>query len=197
MAEIRPETGDKPHYFMLRAGLGFEADVVEAANREMKEKLGSLAYLASGISKLRDAKVSNYQLRIDGERIDTDGICCFIANSASLGQGGFMLVPEVDVSDGLLDVIVVRKADAGAILNVAANVLRGNENPDLMPRWKGRDIHIVAEPAQNLQADGEIIGQSPVQVRAIPGAVRVLIPKPAAPAAPTDAATKQGEKSPS
>jgi diacylglycerol kinase family enzyme len=45
-----------------------------------------------------------------------------------------------------------------------------------MPHWKGKDIHIVSEPSQGVQADGELIGNSPVHIQVLPAAIKVIIP---------------------
>ncbi|MEP7288378.1 MAG: diacylglycerol kinase family protein [Chloroflexota bacterium] len=165
-------------HFLLRAGMGFEADYVEQASRELKDKIGSLAYGVAALNALREPTISHYQLTLDGKEIENEGMTCFVANSGSLGQTGLSLAPSIDVSDGLLDVIVINKADLGSILGVMRSVVTHNEDESVLQHWQAREINVVADPPQSVQMDGEIIGQTPLHVKVIPEAVNIIIPKP-------------------
>jgi diacylglycerol kinase family enzyme len=48
-----------------------------------------------------------------------------------------------------------------------------------MSRWRGKQIHVVAKPVQEVFSDGEEAGKTPLDVSVMPGAVGVLVPKPA------------------
>jgi diacylglycerol kinase (ATP) len=72
------------HYFMLRLGIGFEAEMVAGAERDLKNRLGILAYAVSALKSLRETPVSQYRLELDGEEVECEGISCMIANSGNL-----------------------------------------------------------------------------------------------------------------
>ncbi len=55
-----------------------------------------------------------------------------------------------------------------------------NEDADPLQHWQGREITVVADPPQTVQVDGEIMGQTPITARVVPGAVRVIVPRMAA-----------------
>ena len=82
--------------------------MVENADRELKDRFGNFAYLWAAVQNLIQPKVSRYQLVIDGKEIETEGLTCIIANSGNLAQRNLSLIPGIDVSDGLLDVIVIQ-----------------------------------------------------------------------------------------
>ena len=169
---------DDERYFMLRVGIGFEAQMVEGAPREMKDRWGVMAYALSALQALREPQIAHYRITLDGETVDTEGMTCIIANAGSLGQAGLTLAPNIDVSDGLLDVVVIRSADLPSLLAVAASVVRGDENAEPLLHWQGREIVVEAEPAQSVQADGEVLNPTPVRAKVIPHAVQVVVPKP-------------------
>jgi YegS/Rv2252/BmrU family lipid kinase len=164
-------------YFLLRVGVGFEAEMVEGADRELKDKLGVLAYGVSAVQALREPAVSRYRIRIDDREVETEGMTCIIANTGSFGKIGLMLAPTIDVSDGCLDVIVVRKADVPSLLSVAASLVAGNERAEPLQHWQGRAIRVEADPPQPVQVDGEVLGESPVEATVLPGAVKVIVPR--------------------
>ena len=74
------QAGDKQ--FMLRVSLGFGAEKVKIADREMKDKWGVLAYSVAGLKALEKVPVANYQITVDGaEYDDLPGKSCLIDNA--------------------------------------------------------------------------------------------------------------------
>jgi diacylglycerol kinase (ATP) len=167
-------------YFLLRAGTGFEAALVQGAPRESKDRLGNLAYILSALQALANPKVAHYTLTLDGKQIQVEGITCMVANSGNIGQPGLTLASNIDVSDGLLDVLVIRSGDLGSILSVVASMVTKNEQvAQPLQHYQAQQIRIETDPVQDVQADGEILGNTPVEIKVLPHAVRVIVPKPA------------------
>ena len=54
--------------FLLRVGIGFEADKVKFADREMKDRYGILAYTIAGLKALQSLNKAKYKVTIDGVR---------------------------------------------------------------------------------------------------------------------------------
>ncbi|HEX6303539.1 MAG TPA: diacylglycerol kinase family protein [Anaerolineales bacterium] len=168
------QIGDR--YFVLRAGLGLEAAMVAGAKRELKERFGVFAYALSALQALADPVVANYQLSFEGQEVDAQGLTCIIANSGLMGMEGLYLAPDIQVDDGLLDVIVLRRADLPSLLSLAASVVEGEENQQALQRWQVREVTVHSQPTQKVQVDGEMIEQTPVNIKVIPQAVPVVVP---------------------
>jgi YegS/Rv2252/BmrU family lipid kinase len=165
-------------YFMLRASVGFEAAMVEGADRDLKDRYGVLAYAISAFQALIEPQIARYSLTLDEEQVEVEGMTCIIANSGTMGTAMFSLAPNISVDDGLLDVVVVRKADLPSLVSLVASVVGGKENETNLHHWQVRRVTVAAEPALNLQADGEIIGETPVTAEVLPSAVSVIVPAP-------------------
>ena len=163
--------------FVLRLTMGFEAEMVSAATREMKDRYGWLAYALTGLQTLAAPPMAAYSMTVDGEAIECEGLAAVIANSASSGLPGVRLAEDVDVADGLLDLIVVQNPDFLGWLGNAADVASGQQ-PRMLNRWRGTEIHVDAHPAQSVLSDGEDAGLTPVDVTVEPGVIGVLVPKP-------------------
>lgn len=164
-------------YFLLRVGMGLEAAMVEGADREKKDRLGVLAYALSALQALTDPPMAKYRLTMDGNTVEVEGVTCIVANSGSIGmRAGMTLAPNISVSDGLLDVIVLRRADLGGLFSVAASVVGGQENRQDLPSWQARQVTVEADPPQTVQADGEVLGETPVTIQVVPEAVRIIVP---------------------
>lgn len=170
------QVGD--HFFLLRASVGFEAAMVEGADRELKDRLGVFAYAFSALQTLSDPPVARYQLTLDGEEVETEGLACIIANSGTMGIPGMTLsmAPGIDIGDGLLDVVVVTRSDLPGIASLIAKVVSGSENSNALQRWQVREATISADPPQPVQVDGELLPKEPITARVLPQVVRVIVP---------------------
>jgi YegS/Rv2252/BmrU family lipid kinase len=162
-------------YFMLRASTGFEAERVKGADRDLKDRFGSLAYLISALQQDIHATYT-YHLTLDGQRVDTQALTCIVANSGNMGRSGLTLLPNIDVSDGLLDVIVIRNGNIPSLVSAAYHIISNTENTDNIQRWQVREVSIETDTPHIVQADGEIWGDTPVHVRVLPRAVHIVIP---------------------
>jgi diacylglycerol kinase (ATP) len=164
------------HYFLLRAGMGLEAAMIEAADREMKDRLGLLAYAFSALQELASPQIAKYHFILDGQEDHAEGLACLVANSGNIGAAGISMVPGMDVSDGMLDVIVVTNSDLPSLLALAASVVGGLENAPALQHWRVKKVSIRSEPPQNVQVDGEILEKTPVDIEVIPHAVKIIVP---------------------
>ncbi|MCX5794664.1 MAG: diacylglycerol kinase family lipid kinase [Elusimicrobia bacterium] len=165
-------------YFTAGVCFGFEADVVKGADREAKNKHGIFAYLLSAAAAMRKAEKAVYHLKIDGEEHEVQGWTCIVANTGNLGFSSVSFDKHIDVSDGLLDVVVVRKANL-SLLKLLAVTLIQRERPhdlELVQHWQGRDISVSASPEQTVQCDGEVLDRIPLHFKVVPGAIQVLVP---------------------
>jgi YegS/Rv2252/BmrU family lipid kinase len=163
-------------WFVLRLAMGLEATMVDATTREMKNRFGWLAYALSGLQALAQPPIATYSITVDGQTFECEGLAAMVANSANTGVAGVKLASDIDVSDGMLDVVVVQSANLPSLLGSAAAVVQGQE-PPILTHWKGKNIRVNASPAQSVLADGEEAGVTPIDVSVAPGAVRVLVPK--------------------
>jgi YegS/Rv2252/BmrU family lipid kinase len=166
-------------YFIVRISLGFEADVVKGADRQSKNKMGIFAYFLSAAAALKKTKRTVYHLKIDGQEHEVQGLTCIITNTGNLGFSNISFDKHIDVSDGLLDVIVVRKVNLSLFKLMVVTLLK-RERPDnleLVEHWQGKDISVSSSPKQTVQCDGEVLEKIPLHIKIIPGAIKVLVPK--------------------
>jgi YegS/Rv2252/BmrU family lipid kinase len=169
-------------YFILRASLGFEADMVKGADRETKDRFGIGAYFISAWSALRSRQRARYHITVDSKQYRVSGFTCIIANSGHIGFADISMDSNIDVSDGLLDVMVVREANFSLAAHVLATLIKRERSSrvELVKHWQGREISVTARPLQTVQCDGEILGKAQLRVKTVPAAVSVIVPVTAA-----------------
>lgn len=174
------------HYFVLRLATGFEAEMTDLADRELKDKVGKLAYSVAGLRALGRPLNARYTFTMDGRQETCEGVTAMIANTGNLGVPGLKvdLASGSDVSDGLLDVMVLSHRDhetwtrllTFSVARPAEEIRRDLQDIKLRYHWQARRIRIEADPPQKLNIDGEIIGETPAEVEVVPQAMRVLVP---------------------
>lgn len=167
--------------FLLRIGIGLEADMMKSADQEIKNRFGVLAYAFSALNEMRNLTPSLYRVHVDGELHEIEGISCMIANSGNVAIGGLTLSKKIDISDGALDVVIFRRADLTAMITVSAAVVsptaEATDSPQLV-HYQGREIVVEADPPQTISIDGEVIEPTTLTASILPGAVNVVVPIP-------------------
>jgi YegS/Rv2252/BmrU family lipid kinase len=162
--------------FVQRAGVGLEAQIIVKTDRDSKLHLGWLAYALSALHALNEPPLERYLLTLDGQQVEAEGLACFIANAGNLGLPGFNLAPAIDMSDGLLDVVVIRQADLASLLSLAVSMIEGGPNLSALQHWQVREVSIQAEPPQLIHSDGEIVGRTPFTAKILPQALKIIVP---------------------
>jgi len=152
--------------------------LVKGADRESKNRIGILSYFFAAAAALRKLKLAHYHLKIDGNEYDVQGLTCMIANAGNLGFTKISSDKHIDISDGLLDVIIVRKANLSLYKLILITLIKRErpENFELVEHWQGKEISISSSRKQVVQCDGEMLEKIPLHIKIIPGAIKVLVP---------------------
>ncbi|MBF0215848.1 MAG: diacylglycerol kinase family lipid kinase [Candidatus Omnitrophica bacterium] len=166
-------------YFIAGISIGFVADLIKDADRESKNMFGILAYFFPITAAIQKLKLTIYHLKIDGIEYDVQGLTCIISNVGNLGFTKISLDKHIDVSDGLLDVVIVRKANLSLFKLIFITLIKRErpENFELVKHWQGKEITISSSRKQAVQCDGELLENSHLHIKVVPGAIRVLVPK--------------------
>ena len=162
--------------FMLRAYAGLSAD--QAASREEKDKLGQLAYVRSALNFIRYVPEAHYKANIDGEVIEGEALIVFILNAGSIGGVMGMELPkigDVNISDGYLDLYAITKS-MKPVRAVSQHIYKHEGVDTGVYHWRGKEITLEANPVQDVWIDGEMGGQTPFTVSALPHALEIVVP---------------------
>lgn len=167
--------------FLLRVGIGYEAEATAATARGDKLKAGRIAYFRNALRKIRRLRPTRYVITVDGVAHVQRGITCMICNSSNIGIPNLRLVNASNVSDGMLDVIVIDSIRPGSILRVLLSILVSaaptGANPRLIAHWQGREITVATKSRQLVARDGEVMKRAKrISARVQPGALRVIVP---------------------
>jgi YegS/Rv2252/BmrU family lipid kinase len=173
--------------FVGIASCGVDADANRIANRSLRMG-GNLVYSYAALRALAQWRPAAFTITIDSGRSHTlTGYTIAVANSSSYG-GGMRLAPAARLDDGLLEIVVIAHMTKLRFLRLLPTVFWGGHvNHAGVEVLQGRSIEIVASRPLEVYADGDPIAQLPACVRALPGAVRAIVP--ASPVEPLAAAS--------
>jgi diacylglycerol kinase family enzyme len=166
---------DRP--FLMWTGVGLDAAVTENVSFDDKKNYGMWAFVGAAIDAVREYESAEVRLTIDGTvtRVNTPLI---VASNIQLYGGVLPLGARACVDDGRLDVCVFR---GEGLFTFVQHVFR------IVSRQHLRDPEIeyhqctemLVESAQPLpvHADDEPFGHTPVRIRVLPRALRVIVPQ--------------------
>lgn len=166
---------------ILLAGIGFEAETVEDADRETKNRLGMLAYVLSGLKQLKEFETFETIIETDDKIIKVNASAVTIANAAPptsvLAHG----TAGVIYDDGLLDITIIAPETRASAIAVSYHLLQSASNDEAAERddigyLRTKWVKVSTNPPQKVVLDGEIIGSTPVEVRCIPKGLTVFAP---------------------
>jgi YegS/Rv2252/BmrU family lipid kinase len=158
---------------------GVDAVANDNANRTRLLR-GSAAYYVGALRAIASWRHADYLITVDGERHRREGYTVVAANSGYYGFGKH-IAPDARVDDGLLDVVLIRKAPRTLFFKVMRELEAGTHvrRPEVEV-LRGREVRIELAGGSGRTlpygADGELPGVLPVTARVMPGALRVLAP---------------------
>ena len=165
----------------LLAGIGFEAETIEHASRDAKQRWGALAYLVSGIQQLRELELFEAEIETDDKIIKVSAGALTVANAAPptsiLAQGPAGILYD----DGLLDITIISSNTWASAIAASYHLLQTGLRGDAAKRddigyLRAKRVKITTEPPQKIVLDGEMIGNTPLEVECVPGGLTVIVP---------------------
>jgi diacylglycerol kinase (ATP) len=166
--------------FMGAGGTGLDAEAAQLANSRFRRWPGVTRYLAGALSALRKFRPLAIEADLDTEigaaRWQGGVLLAAVANAPCYGSG-FRIAPEATVDDGWLNVLLVEALPWTRVLEALPILLR---NGDLrwpeIHRYRVRRVRLASDRPALVHGDGELLGETPVEFRVMPGAVRVIAP---------------------
>lgn len=145
--------------FLVMAGLGMDAMIMTGVNEDLKKRVGYLAYFVSGIKAITFPR-TRVEITIDDNEPVRFRARTVVVGNVGFLQGGIPLLPDAQIDDGLLDVVVVApKRFIGWLSIVARVVTRRKTNDKRLTRLSGKRVHVRAEKPVPMQLDGDPAGE--------------------------------------
>lgn len=172
------QTNEETLYFINIIGMGF---VVDAGKTTYKIKsIGRSAYTLATLwetAKLKKYPVQVSMINHKNQTIELNEDLVFVevANSRYTGTS-FLIAPDAQIDDGLLDVIILKKISRPKILSLFPSIYSGKHvNYKEVETHQVKNIRIETENPMPLMPDGEFTGQTPVTIQCLPKALNLFV----------------------
>lgn len=162
------------HRFLIVAGVGFDADMIDDTDPELKKSISWMAYFVGAIKHLFQPKVKGTVQLVDSKgRVHAQPDLEFrTVMAGNCGQiPGFSLMPEALFDDGLLDFEMI-DTSGGMIgwMNLFGDVVhqtvvkKAKQSPfsvsSTVEQFQGIEATVTLNTPQTVEVDGDILGQT-------------------------------------
>ena len=139
---------------------------------------GFRAYIASTVFNVIKGIAEHYVVEVDGQRIDGEQTLICACNGRYYG-GGFNPVPEADPTDGLLDILLIKKVSRLQVAKVIGKYQSGKyrQLPHLVRHFRADQVRILCDKPTAINLDGELRMAKEVTMSVAQEKLRFFFPK--------------------
>ncbi len=162
----------------LNAGVGVSSDTVRKMKDGDKRRLGVMAYVFTGMGSSLGFPPAEFRLTVDGVVTEFRGIEVSLINAGFRDAPNLPNLPDIQPDDGVIDVLVVWTPTPAGYLRHLRNALLRRRPVEPNVKWlRARsEVHIEADRPMAMQADGDLVAETPVRLSVVRGAVGVVVP---------------------
>lgn len=165
--------------YLLNAGVGINAEVIDQTSRLGKSLFGRSAYVGTAVWKVLQAKPQRMEVTVDGETRVYFATDVAISNCGILAKALNPNGPDVRADDGQIDIcILCMKSPLEYPWYYFLKRIAPQRVNKIMHEIVARQrVTVKSDRPLVVQADGDIIGTTPVEVEVVPLALEVLVPE--------------------
>ncbi len=170
--------GFEDTHFMVMAGMGFDAAIMEGVNEDIKKRIGWAAYVLSALKSLMFPAV-RLEVSVDDGEFTKHRARTVVVGNVGFLQAGMPLLPDAAIDDGVLDVVLLHPRKFLSWIPLAYRVLaRRPRTDDLINRMTGHTVVIRASTDTPRQLDGDSIGiGKELRMTCVHGRLLVRVPR--------------------
>jgi YegS/Rv2252/BmrU family lipid kinase len=164
--------------FLVMAGMGFAAAIMEGVNEDFKKRVGWLAYVWSALKSLM-FPVIRVEVSVDGGPFTKHRARTLVIGNVGSLQAGMPLIPEAAIDDGRLDVVLLYPRRFLSWIPLAARVLTKDKRTDeTITRMTGREVVVRTQAPAPRQLDGDLIAPGKeLRAECVHGRLLVRVPR--------------------
>ncbi len=183
------------HPFLNAVSLGIASAIARRLTPELKRRVGKLAYPVAAFAEIWEHEPFHVKLVAECAEVELEALQLVVGNGRYHGAGN-MVAPDATLDDHRLDAYTIAAPSAGSedegtnlghirdmgtLARVAMSLRRGEHvaHPSVACMRTSR-LYVEATPPQDVSADGEMIGRTPVRFEIAASALRVFAPAPPA-----------------
>lgn len=164
-------------HFAVMAGAGFDGELIRDADRALKDRLGRLAYVWTGLRHVR-SETTRMRIRVDGtEWFDGEASCVLFGNVGTI-TGGIPAFDDAEPDNGCLEVGVATANGVQEWVRTLGRMAVGRSDESPFVRiTRGHRVRVdIAEPTRYELDGGARKRVTRLKVRVVPGGLTVCVP---------------------
>ncbi|HYH34047.1 MAG TPA: diacylglycerol kinase family protein [Nocardioides sp.] len=165
-------------HFMVMAGMGFDAAIMEGVNEDIKRRIGWFAYVISGLKSLM-FPAQRFEISVDDGAPTRHRARTVVVGNVGFLQAGMPLLPDAAIDDGVLDVVILHPRNFFSWIPLAWRVLLKLKHTDeLVDRKVGATVVVRATNTTPRQLDGDSVGPGKeLRMECLHGRLLVRVPR--------------------
>jgi len=178
---VRLAVDDKPpDHFVVMAGIGLDAVIMEGTDPKMKKAVGSAAYFVSA-ARNANHPAMHATIAVDDEPPFRRRAHLIVVGNVGFLMANIQLIPGARADDGMLDVLVASPRTLRDWVRLTARVLARRRQPDdQLDRLTGHRVTITVEERDQVQLDGDTVGEcNTLTAEVVPAALHLRVPRAA------------------
>jgi diacylglycerol kinase (ATP) len=172
--------GGKERLYSGGGGVGLDAEAARYASGAYRNLRGRSRYLLSALRALvgfHSIRLRAFTNSSQSAEINANVLLVGVLNTPSYGAG-LRLAPDAEINDGKLDLVLIEDLTFLEVLALLPSLARRGElRTPRIQRFRVDRVRIETDTPHSFHGDGEILGNTPVEIEVVPGAVRILRPR--------------------
>ena len=182
-------TADQPRTFLmdtikledrcclLNVSAGLSPKVMKSTQSKEKQRFGLFAYIVNFFQQLLGIKNHRFFIEYDNHNLSFVASEVLITNGESAGVETLKLSDNIKLNDGQLDLFIIRAKTFIDVINLVVSLFsKKNRKDDVMKHVKFTDYcRIETQIPLPTQADGDTIGETPIEIKILPKSLKVII----------------------
>lgn len=166
-------------HYILNLSVGVTPKVMQGTESEEKQRFGLLAYFVHFVEQLLGLKLHRFDIMIDGDELSYTASEILITNSRATVLEPLKWSDDVEINDGSLDMFVIRAANIYDIASLIVSIFtkRQQRNPVIKIHQIRNNCRISSHLPLPTQADGDPVGETPVEIKVKPNSLIVIVGK--------------------
>jgi len=162
------------HYFFNMSGMGFDAHISHVFAKDKNR--GLLGYIKATLSELKNYRIKNYEIIIDGKTLKEEAFILSVANSSQYGNEAH-IAPRAQLQDGVLDLVIVKPFPLYLMPLLALRMfLKTADRSKYLISLQGKSIKIN-QNNNVIHLDGEpkLVSEN-IEIQILAEAINVIVP---------------------
>lgn len=162
-------------YFILMAGIGFDAYVVYGVSLRLKRLSGRISYIVKAITSLFTYPGNLLEVILDnGKRVEGYGV---VVGNARYYGGRMSVTPSAELTRGDLEVCIFKGKGLVTMLRYVLGIMRGKHlDYSDVECHTVKGLKVTSQGKSYIQVDGDESGELPAEFSVMKDGVSVILP---------------------